>query len=426
MSSDVSEHGDYATALAAFQYDLPKVGKHNTADVKSDKARYSYKYADLAEISAVVLPALARHGLSWSTLPTIQDDGKFVLRYSLRHTSGQHESGTWPLPPTSSPPQTLGSAITYARRYCLCAVTGVSPDEDDDDGVAAQQGRLTERFDEPLWDIEIPQLVKDKNRAGLLKLHGQAKRLRPDDAALHARIVAAGQAVVASSREQEPAPQPGDAESSTEDAPLDSFDRAKETRRMFAQLAKGGIDPKDRDRRLAVVTRMLTRATPLESFNDLTDVEIASAVSFMERREADGDLAETLAQMVPVAQAVEGGVNGSLRKGAAKMSAQDIDMARNEIAEAQDVAALTEVWNRHAAYSIPPALKKAFETRGEELKRQVADTLWQQILERAPEDWTTGQIHDHFTSIAEVAPDEATAADMQRYLDTLAASTEAS
>ena len=35
--------------------------------------------------------------------------------------------------------------ITYARRYCLCAVTGVAPDEDDDDAQAAEAGAQVPR-----------------------------------------------------------------------------------------------------------------------------------------------------------------------------------------------------------------------------------------------------------------------------------------
>ena len=46
--------GGLAGALAAFQRDLPRIGKGNTAQVKSDKANYSYRYADLADISAAV------------------------------------------------------------------------------------------------------------------------------------------------------------------------------------------------------------------------------------------------------------------------------------------------------------------------------------------------------------------------------------
>ena len=45
---------------------------------------------------------------------------------------GDAITGTWPL--GSGTQQQLGAAVTYARRYCLCAVTGIAPDEDDDDG----------------------------------------------------------------------------------------------------------------------------------------------------------------------------------------------------------------------------------------------------------------------------------------------------
>lgn len=131
-------------ALAAFQAELPKVGKDNTARVTSDKGPgYTYRYADLSEISPVVLPLLAKHGLGWTTRPTMTHDGKFVLRYALTHTSGDALDGDYPLPNPASSPQVLGSAITYARRYALCAVTGVAPGDDDDDAAAAS--RATER-----------------------------------------------------------------------------------------------------------------------------------------------------------------------------------------------------------------------------------------------------------------------------------------
>ena len=130
------KHESLAAALAAFQASLPHIGKGNTAEVRSDKGNYSYKYADLSDVSAVVLPLLARHGLSFSCKPTLTDDGRFVLAYLLRHESGGDDAGIYPLP-TSGSPQAIGSAISYARRYVLSAITGVAPDEDDD-GAAAQ------------------------------------------------------------------------------------------------------------------------------------------------------------------------------------------------------------------------------------------------------------------------------------------------
>lgn len=128
-----------AAALAAFQAELPHIGKDNLAVVKSDKGSYKYTYADLSDVSAVVLPAMARHGLSFSAKPTLDDADRFVLEYTLRHVGGEADVGRYPLPATGTAQQ-VGSAITYARRYALCAVAGVAPDEDDD-GAGAEQAQ---------------------------------------------------------------------------------------------------------------------------------------------------------------------------------------------------------------------------------------------------------------------------------------------
>ena len=125
--------GGLHAALAALQATLPRIGKDATG-------QYG-KYADLADVSAAVLPLLGRHGLSFACTPTLTEDGAFVLDYALRHVSGETLGGRYPLPDMKVGPQQLGSAITYARRYCLCAVTGAAPDSDDDDGQAASTAR---------------------------------------------------------------------------------------------------------------------------------------------------------------------------------------------------------------------------------------------------------------------------------------------
>lgn len=140
-----TDHPSLAAALAAFQANLPHIGKDNRATVRSDKGSYTYTYANLADVSAKVLPLLADHGLSFSAKPTVDESGRFVLHYLLRHTSGETDSGLYPL--ANGTPQQVGSAITYARRYALLAVTGVAPDTDDDDGAAAEQGNLRPRID---------------------------------------------------------------------------------------------------------------------------------------------------------------------------------------------------------------------------------------------------------------------------------------
>jgi hypothetical protein len=130
-----------AAALAAFQAELPKAAKDNTAKVATKTGgSYTYSYADLSDLSPLVLPLLAKHGLCFLTKPTMVES-RFVLHYKLLHTSGEFEEGYWPLVAATCTQQELGSAVTYGRRYSLCAVTGVAPGKDDDDAAAASRRR---------------------------------------------------------------------------------------------------------------------------------------------------------------------------------------------------------------------------------------------------------------------------------------------
>lgn len=125
-----------AEAMTAFQAELPHITKDDKAQVGSRETRY----ANLASISELVLPMLAGLGLYWTCAPTLLEDKTFVLSYALRHVAGDEISGEYPLP--SGTPQTMGGAITYARRYALCAVLGIAPAEDDDDAQAqAEEAR---------------------------------------------------------------------------------------------------------------------------------------------------------------------------------------------------------------------------------------------------------------------------------------------
>ncbi|RLP68383.1 hypothetical protein D9V30_10360 [Mycetocola reblochoni] len=141
----MGKHETLAAALAAFQMKIPNVAKGQTADVRSKNgASYKYDYADLSDVTAAVLPLLAAEGLAWVTVPTFSDDGRWMLEYQLLHESGQSIPGVYPLPdPTRTGPQDMGGAITYARRYALCAVTGVAPGGDDDDAGSAQRAGAT-------------------------------------------------------------------------------------------------------------------------------------------------------------------------------------------------------------------------------------------------------------------------------------------
>jgi ERF superfamily len=128
--------GSLAEALAMLQADLPRVAKTKDSQAGSQK----YKYADLTDVSDAILPRMAALGLSFAACPNLDDQGRFTLDYCLMHVSdGRDLHGSYPLPNGGSP-QEIGKAITYARRYALCAVTGLAPGGDDDDAAEAERG----------------------------------------------------------------------------------------------------------------------------------------------------------------------------------------------------------------------------------------------------------------------------------------------
>ena len=119
-----------APALAKVQAEL------KNATLNKTNPHFKSRYADLAGIRDTVTPVLAKHG--FSIIQTTEGSASgFCLVTMLLHESGQYISGRYPLPELLDKPQAMGSAVTYARRYALSAMCGISAEEDDD-GEAAQ------------------------------------------------------------------------------------------------------------------------------------------------------------------------------------------------------------------------------------------------------------------------------------------------
>jgi hypothetical protein len=145
----MTEVTELAAALAAFQKDLPRVGKGQTATVPTKTGgSYSYSYADLASLTHEVLPKLNEHGLTFVTAPRSTEQG-YAVAGILLHTSGQSIEAALPLYGRS--PQEIGSALTYARRYLLGCLTGVVTEDDDD----AQRAKQADRTSKKDWDAIV-------------------------------------------------------------------------------------------------------------------------------------------------------------------------------------------------------------------------------------------------------------------------------
>lgn len=133
-------------ALCMLQADPPVLVKDKKGQVGNQKT----KYADLVQVNAVVLSRLNALGVIYKTKPTLRaEEPRFVLAYSLKHVqSGTEEAGDYPLKLSENPMQ-MGSAITYARRYVLLAITGIAAEEEDDDGRAAGGRGTAQRSSQP-------------------------------------------------------------------------------------------------------------------------------------------------------------------------------------------------------------------------------------------------------------------------------------
>lgn len=158
-------------ALSQLQGELPRITKTKTGKVEGvNKAgkpfSYDYSYADLGDVVADVGPLLAKYGLAFHCGPTINPDNRreMILVWSLLHESGEEKAGEWPLGPADQKPQSLGSAITYGRRYCFTAATNIVL-EDDDDGQRAQQDHGTRQSAGDAWEKSTPARPRQDRKA---------------------------------------------------------------------------------------------------------------------------------------------------------------------------------------------------------------------------------------------------------------------
>jgi hypothetical protein len=144
------ERAPLAKALVAAQKATEAVKKAST------NSHFNNKYADLAVVVEAVVPALNAAGVAVIQSPS--SDGQLVgVTTVLLHEGGSMVTGTLHLRPTKQDPQGVGSAITYARRYALLAMTGAAP-EDDDGNAASGPGNDRARPEPKRTEVKEPTL----------------------------------------------------------------------------------------------------------------------------------------------------------------------------------------------------------------------------------------------------------------------------
>jgi hypothetical protein len=125
----------YNEAIAEFQRRCPPIKKNKDMVVPG---RPIYRYGDLGEILSTIAPLMGELGLShaWRAAPATKPMSVAQICIISHRLGHEKESGPCEIPYREdnrmNPGQSVGSAMTYAQRYSLCAVLGIKPEDDDD------------------------------------------------------------------------------------------------------------------------------------------------------------------------------------------------------------------------------------------------------------------------------------------------------
>lgn len=164
-----------AVALVKFNGEVSRISK--------DAANPFFKsnYATLDNIIDEVRPILTKHGLSILQLPG-GDGENVVMKTMILHESGEWiESDPLIMRPVKNDPQSMGSCVTYARRYSLAAILSLNTGEDDDGNKATHttspQGREPQRQGNPPTTQQRSQQSQSSASSCVLASEGQTKML---------------------------------------------------------------------------------------------------------------------------------------------------------------------------------------------------------------------------------------------------------
>jgi hypothetical protein len=99
---------------------------------------FKSKYADLADVMQVAIPALSEHGIAVFHIMERDEDGKPLMTTVLNHGESRTEiCCPVPLIVQKNDMQGMKSATTYAKRIGIESLTGIAPADDDGNAAAA-------------------------------------------------------------------------------------------------------------------------------------------------------------------------------------------------------------------------------------------------------------------------------------------------
>jgi len=169
----MTETDKIAAALAKAAGGIRNPAKNREVVVKTQGGQsYKFKYATFDAIIDVIRQPLSENGL-WF-VQTL--DGNQMVT-TLYHSSGQTLASRIPFVTGGNKPQEMGGALTYSKRYGLCALLGIAADEDDDAN-SASGNTIAEQKDTsraPRIVTPPPENAGDTDRDRVIAQRSEAK-----------------------------------------------------------------------------------------------------------------------------------------------------------------------------------------------------------------------------------------------------------
>ena len=125
----------YAKAFNLFEQQVKAPSKNGHVDFTSKKGRTKYDYVTIDDLIKSINAGIKDTGLSWQQEAKVETQGQsssISVRTIVRHENGYEYVSPWVTFVSSNAPQSIGSAITYAKRYSLSATFGINSEADDD------------------------------------------------------------------------------------------------------------------------------------------------------------------------------------------------------------------------------------------------------------------------------------------------------
>ncbi len=161
--------------MASMQIEMPSVAERGTG--------HNIKYATFEDINDVAKPIMSKYGFAVS-FKVVETDRGVRVTGLLLHRSGHREETEMTFPSDTSGSknavQALGSSISYAKRYIMCAMLNITTRGEDDNGFAAVPDATVSSAQASELNALLAR-CKPETQDGVKKIYGELESLSKSD-----------------------------------------------------------------------------------------------------------------------------------------------------------------------------------------------------------------------------------------------------